>query len=90
MRGTSVATVVIVLVAGLVLLAPLAWSSEDCAAMGGTCEGPCGAASCATFGVFAEPGLPLVGDLLLQDADDPPSPIPALLELPPRSPLLST
>ena len=89
MRGASVATVVLVLVAGLVLLAPLAWASEKCAAMGAACEGPCGAAWCATFGVPAGPGLPFVGDLLLQDADEPPSAVPALLELPPRSSLLS-
>ena len=88
MRG-SFTTVALLLVVGLVLSAPLAWASGNCAAMGGTCEGPCGAASCATFGVPAGPGLPFIGNLVSQDADDPPSAIPALLELPPRSSLLS-
>ena len=89
MRSASFSALVLVLVAGLVLWAPLAWASGNCAAMGATCEGPCGAASCTTFGVPAAPGLPFIGELLLQDADEPPSAIPALLELPPKSSLLS-
>ena len=34
--------------------------------------------------------LPFIGALLFQDADEPPSAVPALLELPPRASLLST
>ena len=88
MRWTSFSAVALLLVVGLLLWAPLAWASGNCATMGGACEGPCGAASCATFGVPPSSVLPFIGDLLLQNAADPPSAIPALLELPPRSSLL--
>ena len=89
MRGTWFAAAVVFLVVGLVVWAPLAWASANCAAMGAACEGPCGAASCATVGIPDGPGLPLSGDLLSQDANEPASAVPALIDLPPRSSLLS-
>jgi len=90
MRCTSFSTLVLLMIAGLILWAPLAWASADCAAMGAECEGPCGAAFCVTVVVPTGPGLPFIGALPLQDADEPPSAVPALLELPPRASLLST
>ena len=89
MRCASFSALAFLMVASLVLWAPLSWASGNCAAMGAACEGPCGAASCATVHVPAGPGLPLIGDLLLQDADEPLSAVPALIELPPRSSLPS-
>lgn len=88
MRGTLLSAVVLLLVAGLVLWAPLAWAFGNCAAMS-MCEGPCGAASCATVGAGPGPGLPFTGELLLQGADEAASALPTRLDLPPRSSLLS-
>lgn len=89
MRGTWFAALLIVLVVGLVVWAPLTWASANRAVMGPACEGPCGAASCATFGAPARPGLPFVGDLRQQDPNEPSSAVSAVIELPPRSSLLS-
>ena len=89
MRGTRLAAIAVLLVVGLAVWAPLACASANCAAMNGGCEGPCGAASCATLGMPDGPGLPLTGDLVSQGPNEPVSAVPALLELPPRSSLLS-
>ena len=89
MHRAPFSALVVLLVAGLVVWAPLSWASGNCAAMGGMCEGPCGVASYVPAGVPAGPGLPFTGSLLMQDSDEPPSAILTLPELPPRSSLLS-
>ena len=89
MRGFCFAAVVVLLVVGLVVWAPLAWAFANCATMGAACEGPCGAASCPAFGVPAGPGLVTIGDLHSQDANEPASAVLALIKPPPRSSLLS-
>ncbi len=88
MRGIPFVAVAVLLVPGLVLWAPLAWASWNCAAMGAACEGPCGAASCAVFGIPVGPGLPLMGDLIVPEVERLPSAPAALVELPPRASLL--
>ena len=89
MRSGSFAAIVFVLLAALVLLAPLSYASDNCAAMGAACEGPCGVASCVTVGAPVSPRLPLASDLVVQGSEEPPSATPALIELPPRPSLLS-
>lgn len=88
MRSARFVSIAVLIVVGLIVSAPLAWASANCAVMGAACEGPCGAASCAALGIPEGPGLPLIGGLLLQDTKEPPSVVPALIELPPRSSLL--
>ena len=88
MGRASFSVIAVLLVVGLIVWAPLAWASANCAAMGTACEGPCGAGPCATVSIPAGPVLPFVGELVVQDPNDPPSAVPALIELPPRSSLL--
>jgi hypothetical protein len=46
---SSRGTIVILVLAVWVLLAPLAMAFVGCAAMGGICDGPCGVSSCAAI-----------------------------------------
>ena len=89
MRRASFVALLLVLVASLVLLAPLSHASDNCAAMGAACEGLCGVASCVAVGAPISPRLPLASDLVVQGSEEPPSATPALIELPPRPSLLS-
>ena len=89
MRAFWFAAVVILLVVGFVVWAPLAWAFANCATMGAACEGPCGASFCPAFGVPAGPGLAIIGDLLSQDANEPANAVLALIKPPPRFSLLS-
>lgn len=83
-RGRLVVALLAVLVWGL--SAPLAMASDHCMAMGATCEGPCGATSCAVsspHSVAYGDSLMLAGPLpaehvplpTLRVADPPPKPL---------------
>ena len=86
---TLLRSIVVFVVLALVIFgAPLAWAFSNCPAMGGMCEGPCGAASCAALDTPSGPTLALVASLSVHETDDPPSAILRLLELPPKSSLL--
>jgi len=91
MRGVSrVARTVLVFAMLLVsvLAAPLASATGACAAMGGMCEAPCGAASCAIVTRATPTVLAVMGRLPVQAPDRVLSASLRLPELPPRSLLL--
>jgi hypothetical protein len=87
--GTTPRTVLIVaLLMAWVLMPSLAIASGACMTMGGMCEGPCGAASCAVVICVSGLVLPAVSDAITP-APDQFSSVPLRLpELPPRSHLL--
>jgi hypothetical protein len=86
MKGLRiVVTIAIVLLWGLFV--PVAMAVDHCAAMGGMCEGPCGASSTVTA-----PSL-LAFAYIVSRAASPaspaaPQPEQPTLELPPKSPVL--
>jgi len=87
MRGLRLAvTIVVVLLWGLFV--PVAMAADHCAAMGGMCEGPCGASS-----TVAMPTVPAATDLITRAPSQPvpaiPQPDGTALELPPKSVALS-
>jgi hypothetical protein len=83
MKGLRVAiTIVVVVLWGMFV--PAAMAADHCAAMGGMCEGPCGASCTVT-----PPAVPAVTDRVTRA---PSLPVPAIpqsdgtaLELPPKS-----
>ena len=79
-------TVAIVLLWGLFV--PVAMAVDHCAAMGGMCEGPCGASSTVTA-----PSVPAFAHVVCLAASPPspaaPQPDQPTLELPPKSLALS-
>jgi hypothetical protein len=87
MKGVRVAvTVAVVLLWGLFV--PLAMAVDHCAAMSGTCEGPCGASSTVTG-----PTVPVFTALVSRAPSVPvpavPKPARPALEQPPKSLALS-
>jgi len=90
MRAVARTILVVMVLAVWVLAAPLASASGACAAMGGMCEGPCGAASCGSPMLVTETVLPLAASLIVLASDRAPSAVVRLPDLPPKSPLLST
>jgi hypothetical protein len=89
MAVTGRTLAILVLVALWALAVPLAVSSGACMAMGGMCEGPCGASSCVVLAPTLGAALavvalltPLAADRFVNAPLLPP-------ELPPRPPLRS-
>ncbi len=76
---------ILVLLAALVVVPPVAMASDHCAGMSHTCEAPCGASPCAVF-----PPLPvsMAPELVASIEAQPPGHLPAslfaLLEPPPK------
>lgn len=90
MCGAVRTVVVFAMLLVWVLAVPLASATGACAAMGGMCEAPCGANSCAVVMMRATATiLAVVGRLPVQAPDRFPSASLRLPELPPRSLLLS-
>jgi hypothetical protein len=83
MKGLRVAVAVVVLLLWGVFV-PVAMAVDHCAAMGGLCEGPCGASS-----TVETPSVPtahrLVSDAPVVPAPAVPQPDLSTLELPPKS-----
>ena len=89
MRNALRTALVMAILLVWVLAAPLASATGACAAMGGTCEAPCGAGSCALITRATPTILAVVGGLPVPAPDRFHSTSLRLPELPPRSPLLS-
>ena len=68
-----------------VLAGPIAMAFGGCAAMGGMCEAPCGAAAYAPQAPTEQPILPLVVVLFASPREHVPSVALRVAELPPRT-----
>ena len=87
MKGLRVAVAVVIVVLWGFFV-PLAMAVDNCAAMSGMCEGPCGASSTAVA-----PTVPGFTDLVHRALSPPlpatPQPAHPTLERPPKSPSFS-
>jgi len=83
------AVVAVLAVVVWALSAPLAMASGGCMAMGASCEGPCGTASCVIPGPIADRVVAAVARVVMEGSVDVSSVTLVLPEPPPRS-LLSS
>ena len=80
----------VLIVAGVVFLAPVAMAFGTCAAMTAMCEGPCGASSCGAVPIAPQSiWLGSVSDLAPQPAERLPAVNLSSLDPPPKPVLLS-
>jgi len=89
MAVTDRTLAILVLVALWALAVPLAVASGACMAMGGMCEGPCGASSCVFYAPTVGVALAIVALVTLLAAGRFVSTPLLPPELPPRPPLRS-
>jgi len=88
--GIAPRLLVSVMVAIAVLGVPFAWASGNCAVMGVMCDGPCAASSGITVdGPSVGPMLLFAANISVHKPGAPPNVILTVLELPPKSSLLS-